>query len=303
MKLKNTLLALLLIFALTLCACGPLIPDTPDAIISLDDIPAYTDKPYVEINGNVPFFEEGDYTTQSYESYSELDALGRCGVAMASIGVDIMPTEEREESLASVTPSGWKQENYDGTYLYHRCHLIGFQLTGENANKKNLITGTGYFNVTGMLPFENQVADYVKETENHVLYRVSPIFEGNNLVASGVLMEAYSIEDDGAGVTFCVFVYNVQPGIFIHYLTGDSSNVSTDFPDDDKDSTDDGKQDAQLNKEQLYVINISTKKFHLPTCSYAEKLKEDNREERTTTAQALLDEHYSACGVCLKGIG
>lgn len=305
MKTKHKLLALLLVLVLTFCACGPKVDDT---IISLDNIPPYEKSPFVIVNDNIPFFEESDYTTSSYEKYSPLDALGRCGVAMACIGRDIMPTEEREESLSSVTPSGWIQANYDGTYLFHRCHLIGFQLTGENANKNNLITGTGYFNVTGMLPFENQVADYIKETENHVLYRVTPIFEGNNLVANGVLMEAYSVEDAGAGITFCVFVYNVQPGIYIRYQTGHSSNISP-FPDDDKDSTDNkddtnnDKQNALLAKEQLYVINISSKKFHLPTCSYAEKLKEENREERTTTAQQLLEEGHSHCGVCLKTLG
>ena len=302
MKCKARLLAIFLVLTLFLCACGKTAP-----IITMDNIPEYKDTLYVEINGNVPFFEESDYVTTSYERYSDLDMLGRCGEAMACIGIDIMPTEEREESLTSVTPSGWKQENYDGTYLYHRCHLIGFQLTGENANKKNLITGTGYFNVKGMLPFENKVADYIKETENHVLYRVTPIYEGNNLVANGVLMEAYSVEDNGDGITFCVFVYNVQPGIYIDYRTGDSSNVSNSFPDDGKDDgnsdngTDD-KNEANLNAEKLYVLNISSKKFHLPTCSYALKLSANNREERTTTAQHLLDEHYSACGVCLKDL-
>ncbi len=305
MKAKTKLLSFLLVFVLTLCACAPK-PTTP---ITLENIPEYDKSPYVVINDNTPFFEESDYTTTSYEKYSPLDSRGRCGVAMACIGKDIMPTEEREESLSSVTPTGWKQENYDGTYLYHRCHLIGFQLTGENANKYNLITGTGYFNVTGMLPFENQVADYIKDTGNHVLYRVTPIFEGNNLVASGVLMEAYSVEDAGAGVTFCVYVYNVQPGIFIHYLTGDSSNISATFPDEDKDttdgdkdSTDTDKNDALLNEEKLYVINVSTKKFHLPSCTHAQNLTESKREERTTTAKTLLDEDHSACGTCLKGL-
>lgn len=195
--------------------------ETPD---SPEEIPAFSGDAYVAINGNVPFFVEEEYTTESYEYYSDLDELGRCGVTMACIGVDIMPTEDRGE-IGSVRPTGWQSVKYDivdGKYLYNRCHLIGFQLAGENANKKNLITGTRYLNIEGMLPFENLVADYVKETENHVLYRVTPIFEGDNLVASGVVMEGWSVEDEGDGVCFCVFAYNAQPGITIDYATGDS---------------------------------------------------------------------------------
>lgn len=192
--------------------------------ISLEDIPEYSDEPYVVINGNEPNFSEDDFSTTSFEKYSDLDELGRCQVAYANIGKDLMPTQERG-SISEVKPSGWENKKYDivdGKYLYNRCHLIGFQLTGENANKKNLITGTRYLNVTGMLPFENQVADYVKETGNHVLYRVTPIFDGTNLVASGVLMEAESVEDKGEEICFCVYVYNVQPGIIIDYATGES---------------------------------------------------------------------------------
>jgi len=193
--------------------------------IDLKDIPKYTGDPYVEINDNIPFFTEDDLTTESFEYYSPLDSLKRCSVCVANIGTDIMPTEERG-SIGSVKPSGWKTVKYaglvDGNYLYNRCHLIGFQLAGENANKKNLITGTRYLNVTGMLPFENMVADYVHDTDNHVLYRVSPIFDGDNLVASGVLMEAYSVEDDGEEVCFNIYCYNVQPGVIIDYATGDS---------------------------------------------------------------------------------
>ena len=195
--------------------------ETPD---SPEEIPAFSGDAYVAINGNVPFFVEEEYTTESYEYYSDLDELGRCGVTMACIGVDIMPTEDRGE-IGSVRPTGWQSVKYDivdGKYLYNRCHLIGFQLAGENANKKNLITGTRYLNIEGMLPFENLVADYVKETENHVLYRVTPLFEGDNLVAHGVLMEGYSVEDDGEGVCFCVYAYNAQPGITIDYATGES---------------------------------------------------------------------------------
>ena len=189
---------------------------------SLSSIAEYTDKPYVAVNGNVPYFTESELTDQSYEYYSDLDALGRCGTACASIGQDLMPTESRG-SIGMVKPSGWHTVRYDdlvdGKYLYNRCHLIGFQLTGENANTKNLITGTRYLNIEGMLPFENMVADYVKENGNHVMYRVTPIFEGDNLLANGVLMEGYSVEDKGAGVSYCVFAYNVQPGIEIDYST------------------------------------------------------------------------------------
>ena len=188
-------------------------------------IPEYEGEPFVLINQNIPFFEKDDYTTESFENYSELDELGRCGVAYANISKEIMPTEERGQ-IGEVRPSGWHTVKYpdliEDRYLYNRCHLIGYQLSGENANEKNLITGTRYMNVEGMLPFENEVADYVRRSDNHVLYRVTPVFEGNNLVATGVLMEAYSVEDRGEGVCFCVFVYNVQPGIEIDYRTGES---------------------------------------------------------------------------------
>ena len=185
----------------------------------------YSGNPFVEVNGNVPYFGKEEYTTESFEIYSELDSLGRCGVAYANIGKDLMPVEERGE-IGMVKPSGWHTIKYpeviEDLFLYNRCHLIGYQLSGENANVQNLITGTRYLNVEGMLPFENKVASYVRETGNHVLYRVTPIFEKDNLLAEGVLMEAYSVEDEGKGVAFCVFVYNVQPGIEIDYATGES---------------------------------------------------------------------------------
>lgn len=193
-------------------------------VISPEEIPPFSGTPYVEINGNVPYFEETDYTTESFESYSELDALGRCGVAYANVGIDIMPTEERG-AIGSVKPFGWHTVKYDcvdGKYLYNRCHLIGYQLTGENANEKNLITGTRYMNVDGMLPFENAVDDFVEATNHHVLYRVTPVYEGDNLLVSGVLMEGWSVEDGGRGICFCVYVYNCQPGVGIDYATGES---------------------------------------------------------------------------------
>lgn len=194
----------------------------------LSSIPEYTDDPYVYINNNIPNFREEEYTTKSFEKYSKLDDLGRCGVAYANICKEIMPKkDEKRESISEIKPSGWKNVKYDGiidgNYLYNRCHLIGWQLAGENANKQNLITGTRYMNVEGMLPFENLVDDYIEKNENnHVLYRVTPIFKEKNLVASGVQMEAYSIEDNGKGIQFNIYVYNVQPGIEINYLTGES---------------------------------------------------------------------------------
>lgn len=201
------------------------IEPSTEIALSAAEIPAYTGSPYIAVNNNVPQFLDTDLSTSSYEYYSELDGLGRCGVVYACIGRDLMPTEERGE-IGSVRPTGWHTVKYDvvdGRYLYNRCHLIGYQLSGENANTKNLITGTRYLNVEGMLPFENMVADYVKETGNHVMYRVTPIFEGNNLLASGVQMEAKSVEDHGQGILFNIYCYNVQPQVTIDYATGESS--------------------------------------------------------------------------------
>ena len=190
---------------------------------SLENIPEYSGEAYIYLNSNVPEFSDDEKNIESFEYYSNLDSLGRCGVAFANVSVDTMPTDERE-SIGSVKPSGWHTVKYDivsGKYLYNRCHLIGYQLTGENANEKNLITCTRYMNATTMLEFETEVANYIEETKNHVLYRVTPYFEGDNLVATGVQMEAYSVEDDGQ-LQFNVFVYNVQPGVVIDYLSGDS---------------------------------------------------------------------------------
>ena len=189
--------------------------------------PAFSGTPYVVINDNKPFFSETDYITTSFESYSELDSLGRCGVAYANVGRDLMPTEARGE-IGSIKPTGWVQNKYEGVihsnppYLYNRCHLIAYCLTAENSNERNLITGTRYMNVDGMLPFEEEVAKYLDSHDNHVLYRVTPVFVGDNLLADGVLMEAYSVEDNGEGVCFCVYCYNVQPGIEIDYRTGEN---------------------------------------------------------------------------------
>lgn len=195
---------------------------------NLDEIPGYDGvSEYIIINNNEPFFDEMEITTESFEEYSQLDSLGRCGVAYANISSELMPTEERG-SIGMIKPSGWHTVKYDivnGKYLYNRCHLIGYQLTGENANEKNLITCTRQMNVGAMLDFENLVADYIKKTNNHVLYRVTPIFKGDNLLASGVLLEGLSVEDDGAGIKFNVYIYNVQDGINIDYSTGDSKLI------------------------------------------------------------------------------
>lgn len=205
------------------------VPDLSSSTpIQLSDIPEFSDKAYVEINGNKPFFTKNELSTSSYEYYSDLDELGRCSVCYACIGQDIMPTEERGP-IGMVKPSGWHTVKYDfidGKYLYNRCHLIGYQLAGENANEKNLITGTRYLNVEGMLPFENEVADYVEQTNNHVMYRVTPIFENENLLANGVLMEAYSVEDSGEGVCFNVYCYNAQPNVEIDYKTGNNKEIT-----------------------------------------------------------------------------
>lgn len=227
---------LIFLFCCFLTVCSNIILETrleqpeSQSELTLEEIPEFSGEPYVEINGNEPEFSDDELTEQSFETYSQLDSLGRCGIAYANVGTDLMPTEKRE-SIQQIKPTGWHTVTYDyieGDYLYNRCHLIGYQLTGENANEQNLITGTRYMNVDGMLPFENMVADYVQETENHVLYRVTPDFEGDNLVADGVQMEALSVEDDGEGVSYNVYIYNVQPGIDIDYETGESS--TSDIP-------------------------------------------------------------------------
>ena len=262
----------------------PEIPALSMPSFDIDSIPEYSFKPFTEVNGNVPFFTENQLTTESYEYYSALDKLGRCGITVACIGRDIMPTEARGD-ISSVKPTGWVQAMYDGSYLYNRCHLIGFQLTGENANKQNLITGTAYFNVTGMLAFENMVADYIKETNNHVLYRVTPIFVGNELVARGVLMEAWSVEDDGEGICFNVFVYNVQPGVEIDYATGKSQEAEStpSVPEGEKNN---------------YIANKNSKKFHVPTCTWVTKMSESNKEYHTSTYDEMIANGYSPCGTC-----
>ncbi len=280
---------------------------TSTQTFDLSGVAAYTSAAYAIVNNNVPYFTESDLTTTSYEYYSDLDSLGRCGVAIACIGQDIMPTEERG-SIGSVKPTGWHTVKYDivdGNYLYNRCHLIGYQLSGENANVKNLITGTRYLNVEGMLPFENMVADYVNETDNHVLYRVTPIFEGDNLLASGVLMEAMSVEDDGAGVEFNVYCYNVQSGVEIDYATGDSQLVETTTEETtlvaEAETTTVAVETttaAESETTGTYIYSAKSDKFHLPSCRYVDQIKAENLREFTGDRQTLIDMGYEPCKVC-----
>lgn len=291
-------LTLLLCFVLTFVIVGcnsdsidTVTPSsTPNETTTLDTLPEYSDSPFVAIEDNVPDFTEEEITDESFERYSPLDNLGRCGVTFACVGKDIMPTEERG-AIGQIKPTGWHTVKYDfvdGKYLYNRCHLIGFQLTGENANVNNLITGTRYFNVEGMLPFEDMVADYVRETENHVMYRVTPIYKDKELVARGVRMEALSVEDNGDGVCFDVFVYNVQPGVFIDYATGESRE-STDKNDDTSVST---------NVNDTYVLNTNSKKFHKISCGSIDNIKDYNKKISSDSRDALINQGYSPCKSC-----
>jgi len=263
---------------------------TTKAGVSLDTVPAYSGAPYVEIDGNRPDFDSSELTPHVFEQYSPLDSLGRCGVVSACIGKSCMPTEERGE-IGQVKPAGWHTVKYDvvdGKYLYNRCHLIGYQLTGENANVRNLITGTRYLNVEGMLPFENLVADYVQDTGHHVLYRVTPDYRGNELLARGLVMEAQSIEDDT--ISFRVYVYNVQPDVVIDYATGDShlsKSVTT--------TTTTIKPSGTVT---VYVLNVSSKKFHIPSCSSAKQIKPANYATSTDSRESLINDGYAPCKRC-----
>ena len=251
-------------------------------IIQINNIPKYSGKPYIIINNNKPMFTSKQLSIKkSYEKYSKYDKFGRCQFAIANIGKDIMPTTKRG-NISSVIPSGWKNAKYsfiDGKYLYNRCHLIGYQLTGENANRYNLITGTRYLNVEGMLPFENQVADYVKETNKHVLYRITPIYTGTCLVASGVQMEAKSVEDKGKNICFNVYIYNVQPGIQIDYKTGNSWRID--------------KNGKQIKGK--YIINTSSKKIHTHNCKGVKNIYPKNKKNYTGCE---LPHAVKACGFC-----
>ena len=302
------ILALLLSLCLSLGACieGDVSKDTAtaqttqqqNAILAPDgfdlaSIPGFTDHPYVVLNQNMPYFEENEIINAAYESYGDLDSLGRCTQAMACLGTELIPTEERG-SISSVKPTGWHSVTYDcvsGGDLYNRCHLIAFQLTGENANRENLVTGTTYLNHMGMLPFENMIADYIKETGNHVMYRVTPIFEGNNLVCTGVLMEAYSVEDAGEGICFNVFCYNNQPGVEIDYATG-ASWLSGETPATEETT----EADPNAPEGTTYVVNTSSKKYHL--LSHYNGELTSNMEYTTLSKAELEAEGYTACGIC-----
>lgn len=260
----------------------------------LSNIPDYDGKAYVELNGNVPELSESEKTySESFEEYGKLDSLGRCTYAVSCIGKDLMPTEKRG-SIGSVKPSGWHISKYDfvdGKYLYNRCHLIGYQLTAENANERNLITGTRYLNVEGMLPFENDVADYIEITNNHVYYKVTPIFEGNNLVANGVQMQAYSVEDNGQGISFNVYCYNVQPGVAIDYATGDNQAVASSSASVTSTSSD-------VADKKTYIVNTKTKKFHNPDCEGVKKMSSSNKKKYKGTRDSLISNGYSPCQKC-----
>ena len=267
-----------------------------NSYVSLDAIPAYDGKAYVAVNNNEPFFTDSDMTTTAFENYSDLDSLGRCGVAYANICKDIMPTEERGK-IGMIKPSGWHTVKYDvikDRYLYNRCHLIGYQLAGENANPKNLITGTRYLNVEGMLPFENLVADYVNNTGNHVLYRVTPMFSGSNLVANGVLIEAKSVEDNGGGILFNVYCYNVQPGVGINYENGDSwldGTTGSASSGSDTSATENSDADSS-NSETMVHITATGKKYHRAGCR---TLKKSDTEVTLDEAKSM---GLSPCGIC-----
>lgn len=288
MKQKINIVLCLFLSVLLCCSCAAFQPQfsSPSDSLIQSEILQNINEPYAVLNGNVPEFTEQEKKLGIFENYSELDYLGRCGVAFARVSKELMPKEDRE-SIGQVKPSGWHTVKYDivdGKYLYNRCHLIGFQLAGENANELNLITGTRYMNVEGMLPFENEVADYVRETSNTVLYRVTPVFEGENLVANGVKMEAYSLEDNGSGVCFNVFVYNIQPGVVINYANGESYLENTPEPEKDEKAE--------------YIININSKKVHKPTCKGVESIKEENKKKYTGTLENLEKNGYEPCKTC-----
>lgn len=375
-KKKNVFLCLLMALSL-ICSFSvfPASAETQKDVITPDNIPVYSGKAYVELNNNVPNFKKSEITEKAFEQYSELDKYGRCGVAYANVCEETMPTEERG-AIGMIKPSGWNTVKYDcvdGKYLYNRCHLIGYQLTAENANEKNLITGTRYLNIEGMLPFENMVADYVEETDNHVLYRVTPIYKGSNLLASGVQMEAYSVEDKGSGICFNVYCYNVQPGITIDYSDGSSrlangtiasitlnyskytlevgqtkTLVATVSPESASSGvtwssgnntvatvSSSGKVTAEkagtatitaktsnglkatcvitvkakpnttvtntttsASGSRTYVLNTNTKKFHLPSCSSVNSMKEKNKKVVTCSREEIIEDGYQPCKKC-----
>lgn len=302
-KTNIILLSIIIVFSIILSGCVPCnTANNQSQVIDIASIPAYSGQPYIEINNNEPFFAEKEKkNTDAFETYSNLDALGRCGVAYANICKELMPTGKRGE-IGDIKPSGWHTTNYhelvEDNYLYNRCHLIAHSLAGENANEKNLITGTRYMNVEGMLPFENKVAGYVDSTNNHALYRVTPIFEGNNLVASGVLMEAYSVEDRGRGIQFCVYCYNVQPSIDIDYATGDSKVSETSKQSEKTSARDNNVTSNNDNVSADYILNTNSKRFHRPDCQSVSDMKEKNKKAYSGSRQELVNQGYVPCGSC-----
>ena len=284
-RLQALLLALVLAAGLTLAGCSGITQPAVDlGSVTIDSYQG--DSPWVEVDGNQPAFSQDEReSTEVFEEYSPLDFLGRCGVAYANLCPELMPTEERG-AIGQIKPAGWHTVRYDwvdGEYLYNRCHLIGFQLAGENANQRNLITGTRYMNTQGMLPFENLVAEYIHETGNHVLYRVTPVYDGSDLVPWGVEMEAWSVEDQGDGVCFHVVCFNVEPGVVIDYATGESWA-------EEGSTTSSG--------ETTYILNTNSRRFHDPDCPGAESMSPKNRQETTASRETLLAQGYEPCGEC-----
>lgn len=304
--MKKLLIIISLCALTVLSACTT--ADLKSGSMDISSIPEYSGKPYVEINGNKPSFTDKEKTkTKSFEKYSRLDRFGRCGTAYANISTDIMPSKKRG-NISSVHPTGWVQKEYafisDG-HIYNRCHLIGYQLTGENANERNLITGTRYMNVDGMLPFENKVAEYVTSTENHVLYRVTPVFENDNLLANGVEMEAWSVEDNGKGVCFNVYCYNVQPGVMITYTNGNSHADGTiKGKITGKSSTKGNKSKTYTYSKSsstnsgTYILNVNSRKFHLTSCQAVTQMNPSNRKTYKGKRSDLIKQGYDPCQMC-----
>lgn len=309
-NVKNRIFALVIAFGMG----AALFMSSQVSIYAEAEVTSFTGSASVVVNNNVPEFTEDEITTSSYESYGELDSLGRVTTAMACIGQDLMPTTERG-SIADIRPTGWQQNKYPGIvdsdppYLYNRCHMIGYQLTGENANEKNLLTGTRYMNVEGMLPYENEVAEYIRSTGNHVMYRVTPVFEGSNLLCDGVQIEAYSVEDGGRGVSFNVFCYNVQPGVVINYadgsneLAGDTDEafvleMTGGTSESSGENVSRSMPGASGDSGASYVLNTNTKKFHYPYCSSVSDMKEKNKEYSNKSREEIIADGYTPCKRC-----
>ena len=303
-------LSVLMFVALSSCAPSTVVDseqrasaNSNETISSIRQIPPFSGSLTAIVNGGEPFFAASDFERGQFEEYSDLDSLGRCGAAFALIGKETMPSGERG-SIGMIKPSGWQIDKYDfvdGGYLFNRCHLIAFSLAGENDNERNLITGTRTMNVKGMLPYEERTASYVDTTGNHVLYRVTPVFEGDNLVATGVLMEAQSVEDGGSGIRFCVWCYNVEPGVSIDYATGDnhvdasSANASEAWEPSEESSSSIERDEHGI---MLYVLNTNTKRFHFPECPSVLDIKDSNKKEYEGSRSEIIDMGYKPCGTC-----